>query len=188
MCCALVWVMQMLQQYTPYHTIRLLSKADPLKFLLDIRGVADHLAEHPIEDDTSIDSDFLDEGILQMEEEEDKPVWKMYFDSAVNSTGFGIGVVLIFPKEHYYPIALKINFPCTNNVAEYEVCILGLQATITFKIKELEVFSDSILTIFQMLKQWKTKDTKVIPYHEYIEELVENFERFSFMYTPCFKN
>ncbi|PKI73441.1 hypothetical protein CRG98_006168, partial [Punica granatum] len=30
MCCALVWVMQRLLQYTLYHTIRLLSRADPL--------------------------------------------------------------------------------------------------------------------------------------------------------------
>ncbi|PKI45941.1 hypothetical protein CRG98_033665 [Punica granatum] len=33
MCCALVWVMQRLRQHTFYHTIRLLSKADPLRYL-----------------------------------------------------------------------------------------------------------------------------------------------------------
>ncbi|PKI76924.1 hypothetical protein CRG98_002711 [Punica granatum] len=117
------------------------------------QAIADHLAEFPIEDDTPINSDFSDEGILQVDSEENKFAWKMYFDRAVNSTGSGIATVLISPDEHYYPIAAKIDFPCTNNVAEYEACILGLQAAIDFKVKELEVFGDSMLTIFQTLGQ-----------------------------------
>ncbi|PKI43824.1 hypothetical protein CRG98_035785 [Punica granatum] len=197
-CCALVWVMQRLRPYTLYHTIRLLSKADPLKYLLDspssmkniskwrcqlteydieyvrrtsVKGqaIADHLAEFPIEDDTPINSNFPDERILQVDNEENKFAWKIYFDGAVNSTGSGIGAVLISPDGRYYPIAAKVDFPCTNNVAEYEACILGLQAAIDFKVKELEVFGDSMLTIFQTLGQWKTKDEKLVPYHEYHE-------------------
>ncbi|PKI38860.1 hypothetical protein CRG98_040760 [Punica granatum] len=195
-CCALVWVMQRLRQYTLYHTIRLLSKADPLKYLLDspssmkniskwrcqlteydieyvphtsVKGqaIADHLAEFLIEDDTPINSNFPDEGILQVDSEENKFAWKMYFDGTVNSTGSGIGAVLISPDGRYYLIAAKVDFPCTNNVAEYEACILGLQAAIDFK---------------------KTKDAKLVPYHEYLEELAENFEEISFTYTPRIKN
>ncbi|PKI55417.1 hypothetical protein CRG98_024190 [Punica granatum] len=217
MCCALVWVMQRLWQYTMYHTIRLLSKADPLKYLLgspssmrnvakwhcqlteyDIeyvsrtsmkgQAIADHLAEFPIKDDMPINSDFPDERILQVRDEEEIPGWKMYFDGAVNSTGSGIGAVLISPEGRHFPVAAKIDFPCTNNIAEYEACILGLQAAIDLKVKELKVFGDSMLTIFPTLKQWKTKDPKLVPYHEYLEELTENFEDISFTYTPRMKN
>ncbi|PKI79383.1 hypothetical protein CRG98_000229 [Punica granatum] len=85
-------------------------------------------------------------------------------------------------------VRAKVDFPCTNNMAEYEACILGLQAAIDFKVKELEVFGDSILTIFQTLGQWKTKDEKLVPYHEYLEELAENFEKISFTYTPRINN
>ncbi|PKI56798.1 hypothetical protein CRG98_022810 [Punica granatum] len=112
----------------------------------------------------------------------------MYFDGAVNSTGSGIGVVLISLDGRYYLVATKIDFPCTNNVAEYEACILGLQAAIDFKVKELEVFGDSMLIIFQTLGQWKTKDAKLVPYHEYLEGLTENFKNISFTYTPRVKN
>ncbi|PKI72162.1 hypothetical protein CRG98_007431 [Punica granatum] len=158
-----------LRQYTLYHTIHLLSKADPPKYLLDspssikniskgrcqlteydieyvprtsVKGqaIVDHLAEFPIEDDTPINSDFPDEGTLQVDSEENKFAWKMYFDGVVNSTGSGIGAVLISLDGRYYPIAAKVDFPCTNNVAEYETCILGLKAAIDFKVKELEVF------------------------------------------------
>ncbi|PKI70850.1 hypothetical protein CRG98_008741 [Punica granatum] len=135
------------------------------------QAIADHLAEFPIVDDTPITSDFPDEGILQMNDEEETPGWKMYFDGAVNSTGSGIGAVLIFPEGRHFPVVVKIDFPCTNNIAEYEACILGLQAAINLKVKELE-----------------TKDPKLVPYHEYLEELTENFEDISFTYTPRMKN
>ncbi|XP_031387151.1 uncharacterized protein LOC116200444 [Punica granatum] len=32
------------------------------------------------------------------------------------------------------------------------------------------------------------KDPKLVPYHEYLEKLVENFEEVSFTYTPRMKN
>ncbi|PKI70481.1 hypothetical protein CRG98_009115 [Punica granatum] len=135
-----------------------------------------------------INTDFPDEGILQVDEEKEEPTWKMYFDGAVNSMGSGVGAVLISPDGRHYPVAAKVDFSCTNNVAEYEACILGLQAAIDFKVKELEVFGDSMLTIFQTLGQWKTKDTKLVSYHEYLEELAKNFEKISFTYTPRAKN
>ncbi|XP_031398527.1 uncharacterized protein LOC116209109 [Punica granatum] len=152
------------------------------------QAIADHLAEFPVEDDTPVNSDFSDEGILQVDDEEGLPTWKMYFDGVVNSTKPSIGAILISPDGRYYPVEAKIDFPHTNNVTEYEACILGLQAVIDFKVKELEVFGDSMLTIFQTLGQWKTKDAKLIPYHEHLEELTENFEKVLFTYTPLIKN
>ncbi|PKI57967.1 hypothetical protein CRG98_021642, partial [Punica granatum] len=118
------------------YMLRRSARSAPIKG----QAIADHLAEFPIEDGTLINSDFPDEGILQVDREEDKPVWKMYFDGAVNFAGSSIGAVLISPDGRYYPAAAKIDFPCTNNVAEYEACILGLQAAIDFKVKESEVF------------------------------------------------
>ncbi|PKI49204.1 hypothetical protein CRG98_030393 [Punica granatum] len=142
----------------------------------------------PIDDNTLINTDFPDEGILQVDKEKEEPTWKMYFDGAVNSVGSGVEVVLISPDMRHYPVAAKVDFSCTNNVAEYEACILGLQAAIDFKVKELEVFGDSMLTIFQTLGQWKTKDAKLVPYHEYLEELAKSFKKISFTYTPRAKN
>ncbi|PKI66593.1 hypothetical protein CRG98_013002 [Punica granatum] len=128
------------EQYTLYHTVRLLSKTDPLKYLLgspssmrniakwrcqlteydieyvsrtSVKGqaIADHLAEFPIVDDTPINFDFPNEGILQMNCEEEVTGWKMYFDGAVNSAGSGIGAVLISSEGRHFPIAAKIDFP-----------------------------------------------------------------------------
>ena len=52
--------------------------------------------------------------------------WKMYFDRAVNQYGNGIVVLLITPNR--VPLAVKLNFEVTNNMARYEACITGMEA------------------------------------------------------------
>ena len=73
---------------------------------------------------------FLDEDlmvVLQIEEEElpKKDGWKMYFDGASNTLGCGVRAVLISPKGNHCLFTTKLSFECTNNVVEYEPCVLG---------------------------------------------------------------
>ena len=56
---------------------------------------------------------------------------KMSFDGASNALGHGIGAVLVSPEGNHYPFTARLNFFCTNNIAEYEACIIGLRAAIT---------------------------------------------------------
>ena len=43
----------------------------------------------------------------------------------------------------------KLRFNCTNNVVEYEACILGLKMAIDMNIYELLVTGDSDLLVFK---------------------------------------
>ena len=52
----------------------------------------------------------------------------MYFDRAVNQYGNGVEVLSITPEESHIPLAIKLNFEVTNNIAEYEACIVGMEA------------------------------------------------------------
>ena len=74
----------------------------------------------------------------------------MYFDRASNVLGQGVKAVLISLEGNYYPFTTKLSFECTNNVVEYEACVLGLQAVIEKKIKSLNVYGDSALVICQL--------------------------------------
>ncbi|KAH9329411.1 hypothetical protein KI387_001519, partial [Taxus chinensis] len=56
-----------------------------------------------------------------------KDVWKMYFDGAKCRTGAGAGVIFLPPKEEKTFQSHRLQFICTNNVAEYEALVLGLQ-------------------------------------------------------------
>ena len=71
----------------------------------------------------------------------------MYFDGASNTLGRGVGAVLISPEGNHCPFTTKLSFDCTNNVTEYEACVLGLQVAIEKKIKSLKVYDDSTLVI-----------------------------------------
>ena len=47
-----------------------------------------------------------------------------------NHQGKGVGAVLVSESGQHYPMAAKLRFNCTNNMAEYEACILGLKMAV----------------------------------------------------------
>ena len=73
--------------------------------------------------------------------------WTMYFDGAVNNRGAGIGVILISPKGETIPMAKRLEFEVTNNQAEYEACIFGLEALRSAGAGEIIVYGDSMLVV-----------------------------------------
>ena len=58
--------------------------------------------------------------------------------------------------------------------------MLGLQAAMEKKIKRLTVYGDSALVICQLNREWETKDSKLVPYQEFIKRLIEQFEEITF--------
>ena len=133
----------------------LLSKFDILYMSQKaIKGsaIADFLVERANEEYESMSFDFPDKDlmtVLQIEKEKSpkKDGWKMYFDRASNTLGHGVRAVLISLEGNHCPFTAKSSFKCTNNMAEYEACVLGLQAAIEKKIKRLNVYDDSALVI-----------------------------------------
>ena len=75
----------------------------------------------------------------------------MYFDGAANHSRYGIGVLLISPHGDHIPrsvhLAFSDRYPATNNIVEYEACILGLVTALELGIRRMEIFSDSYLVI-----------------------------------------
>ncbi|XP_043687613.1 uncharacterized protein LOC122638831 [Telopea speciosissima] len=108
----------------------------------------------------------------------------MFFDGAANHRGCGAGVLFITPEGLCMPMSFRLGFDCTNNMVEYEACVLGLKTTISIGVKKLEVYGDSSIVIFKVQGRWKTKDEKLKPYQEYIEALVEHFTEINFDYFP----
>ena len=155
--------------------------------------IADFLAKRANEEYEPMSFEFPNEdlmAILQIEKEEslEGEGWKMYFDGASNALGRGVGAVLISPKGNHCPFTAKLSFDCTNNVAEYEACVLGLQAAIEKKIKGLMVYGDSSLVICQLNGEWETRDSKLVPYQEFIKGLIEQFEEITFKHLPREEN
>ena len=163
------------QGWTPLRIARwqvLLSEFDILYVSQKaIKGsaIANFLVERANEEYQPMSFDFPDEDlmvVLQIEEEKSlkENGWKMYFDGALNALGCGVGAILLSLEGNHCPFTAKLSFECTNNVAKYEACVLGLQAVIEKKIKSLNVYGDSTLVICQLNGEWEIKDSKLVPY------------------------
>ena len=103
-------------------------------------------------------------------EDEDRDKWIVRFDGASNALGHGVGAVLVTPDDQCIPFTARLGFDCTNNMAEYKACALGIQVAIDFKVKLLKVYGDSALVIHQLRGESETNDHKLIPYQAYIQK------------------
>lgn len=50
--------------------------------------------------------------------------------------------MLITPDKSHIPMAIKLNFKATNNMAEYQACIARMEALQELGAKEAEVYGD----------------------------------------------
>ncbi|XP_070056669.1 uncharacterized protein [Nicotiana tomentosiformis] len=73
-------------------------------------------------------------------------------------------------------------------MAEYEACILGLRLIVDMNIQELLVIGDSDLLIHQVLREWATKNTKILPYLHCVQDLIKIFTKIEFKYVPRVQN
>jgi ribonuclease HI len=51
----------------------------------------------------------------------------IYFDGSYTLKGAGASVVFITPEDYILKYAIQLDFPATNNIAEYERLVTGLQ-------------------------------------------------------------
>ncbi|GKD70341.1 reverse transcriptase domain-containing protein [Tanacetum coccineum] len=65
--------------------------------------------------------------------------WRLYTDGASNNEGSGAGLILIAPDDVEYSYALRLNFSNSNNDAEYEALLAGLQIAKEMQEKVLEL-------------------------------------------------
>ncbi|KAH7838736.1 hypothetical protein Vadar_030466 [Vaccinium darrowii] len=212
-CWALVWASKKLRHYMLAYSVTLISRMDPLKYLFEKaaltrklarwllllaefelkyvtrksvkgRAVAEFLADHPIQGPEDTEFQFPDEHVMTVSED----VWKLYFDGAANQKGFGSGILLVSPEGPHIPLSFKLNFEVTNNQAEYEACIVGMEAALEIGVKKMEVVGDSNLVVSQANGDWKVREEKLKPYHKDLDDLIHRFEQVTFTHIPRMKN
>ncbi|KAE8681343.1 Detected protein of unknown function [Hibiscus syriacus] len=168
-CCALVWDTKTLRQYMLLARWHMLLSEFDIEYVNQkaIKGsaISDFLANRTDESYEPLNFDFSDEDLMALSLEEvntsTDSSWKMYFDGESNALGHGIGAILISPDGSHYPFTSRLNFDCTNNMAEYEACICG---------------------------EWETKDKKLMEYRKLILDLLEEFDEVTFHYVPREEN
>jgi hypothetical protein len=81
--------------------------------------VADFIVEHNVE--SCQDACMVDEG-----------TWKKFFYGSVCAQGQGVGRFIVSPHGIEYKVSIRLEFWCTNNQAEYEALLSGLEVLFTW--------------------------------------------------------
>jgi hypothetical protein len=70
---------------------------------------------------------------------------------------------------------LRLHFPASNNVAEYEALVNGLRITIELGVRRLDARGDSQLVIDQVMKNSHCRDRKMEAYCDKVRRLEDKF-------------
>jgi ribonuclease HI len=135
-------------------------------------------------DDSLPDALLLRKPAVQSTKEAEDDLWTMFFDGACTKESLGVGVVLISPSKKTSHLSFKLDFKVTNNIAEYEALLMGLNAAKEMEIKRLHVFGDADLIIQQVNKSFQEKHVKLKAYRYEVLRAIHTFADFKISYVP----
>jgi ribonuclease HI len=122
-------------------------------------------------------ADFLAEGVdIQLPTAPIQPdLWTMYFDGSLMKTGAGASLLFIPPLGKHVRYVLRLHFPASNNVAEYEALVNGLRIAVELGVRCLDARGDSQLVIDQVMKNSHCRDQKMEAYYDKVRCLEDKF-------------
>jgi ribonuclease HI len=100
----------------------------------------------------------------------------------------GVAVVLVVPSKVRTCYAIKLDFSCTNNIAEYEALLLGLRKLKAMGIRRAILKTDSQVILGHVDKSSKARDPKFEKYLDAVQRLEASFEGFSVKNIPRGEN
>jgi ribonuclease HI len=122
------------------------------------------------------------------EASKDAEAWIVFCDGSWGTFGAGAAAVLVAPSKVRTCYAVKLDFSCTNNIAEYEALLLGLR-----KLKAMGIRRAVLKIDFQVIsghvdKSCKARDSKLEKYLNTFRRLEASFEGFSNKNIPRGEN
>jgi len=115
-------------------------------------------------------------------------MYELYFDgcSKGNPGRSGAGAVLYKNNNELATNSLFIGDKETNNSAEYNGLIIGLELAIKYNIKNLVVKGDSLLVIQQMTGKYQVKSSTLLQLYTKVKMLEKLFT--SIVYQHVYRN
>ena len=118
----------------------------------------------------------------------DLPIWKLSVDGSANTQGSGAGLILTSPDGIDTEYALRFGFRASNNEAEYEAVIAGLNLANFMEVNQLEVSSNSQLVVKQIEDSYEARGEKMILYLKKVREPLKKFVRVQVKQVPRSEN
>ncbi|XP_074324326.1 uncharacterized protein LOC141661240 [Apium graveolens] len=112
--------------------------------------------------------------------------WKLFVDGSVAGKKFGVGLILSSPDGfEIFEIcqAIQSDFPLTNNEAEYEALLAGIELARSLEAKHLRAFSDSMLVVKHFSGEYEQRDPRTKAYATKVKDSSFSFETFELSQT-----
>ncbi|VFQ97130.1 unnamed protein product, partial [Cuscuta campestris] len=122
------------------------------------------------------------------DQERKKELWEIHSDGSCTKDDLGGGAVLTSPEGFKAYHSFKFTFRATNNEAEYEALIGGIQIALFMKIKHIRLKSDSKLAIGQLKGEMEAKEGRLKRYRDCARTLLGQFESYELIYVPREEN
>src|ERR1044072_9315750 len=103
--------------------------------------------------------------------EGERAIWILSVDGSSNLKGGGAGVTLEGPSEILIEQSLKFEFLASNNQAEYEALIAGLNLGRDIKVESLQIRTDSLLVANQVKGEHQVRDAQLAKYLKKVRQL-----------------
>jgi hypothetical protein len=104
----------------------------------------------------------------KFKEEKVDEIWRIPFDGVHSRAGKGVGIVITSLVGQSFNFSFRLEFDATNNVAEYEALLLGLEIAKDMEIKILNIKGDSDLILLQVKNKFACKSERLRKYRNAI--------------------
>jgi ribonuclease HI len=118
----------------------------------------------------------------------DTKAWIVLCDGSWGTFGAGAAAILISPSKIKTCYAARLEFNYTNNIAEYEAFLLGLQKLNAIGIRRVVLKSDSWVITGHIDKSSRARDPKLEKYLDTVRRMEASFEGFSVKNIPRGEN
>ncbi|XP_058784623.1 uncharacterized protein LOC131659451 [Vicia villosa] len=114
---------------------------------------------------------------------------RLFFDGSTHKESSRVGVLLISPDGIPTKLKYRIEGPSfSNNEAEYEALIAGLEALLELGVTRVEIKGDLELVIKQLMKEYKCIKENLIMYFVIANRLLKKFKYIDIKHVPGIKN
>jgi ribonuclease HI len=127
-------------------------------------------------------------GAQDEERTKDNETWTVFYDGSWGTFGAGATAILISPSKIRTCYVARLEFNCTNNIAEYEALLLGLRKLKAMGIRRAILKSDSQVITCHIDKSSKARDLKLEKYLDTVRRMEASFEGFSVKNIPRGEN
>ena len=100
-------------------------------------------------------------------------------DGSWGTFGAGAAAILVAPSKVRTCYAAKLDFSCTNNIAEYEALLLGLRKLGAMGIRRAILKTDSQVITGHVDKSSRARDPKLEKYLDTVRRMEASFDGFS---------